>query len=284
MYELKNTLEYPENLLANIRAYKFNMDPQLVSLGLVDRIEDKLNNILDSLKYCWCINNINLDYLFSYFLNNESIDTITDKLQSKPDIVVNSITNIIKVLSLDFYYDILFEPTFIGDCLIKETYIGVNTRLINCLARYRNNFEFKKEGIKTLQDIKVLLARHDNDFNKINIRGIGPQSKKELKLLVDLFDKYYTYNIILLNEEECKDEEQDDIKEDITINKENELKNEIFKLKEKVNLLEIKNLLNDYSTSALVVSDLKTDKVLKVARKDLIIEAIDLLLDKRYNE
>lgn len=277
MYKLKNTLDYPNNLLANIGAYKNDIDPS--DIACVTNVPEdttiRIQNVLDSLKYCWFCDEDILEVFFGYFIKHKSIEELSIEVKWNKSLVVDRITNIIKVLSLDLYYNIIFNIDDPGIWYIEQTYIRFDKRFSNALKRFRDNYEFNNAGIETVQDIKVFLKRNNNNFAALGkIRGIGEQSIEGIKLLIELFDKYFKVEILLDDSKNNESESCSDSEED--------LRKEVCKLRDKVNLLEVKNLLNDCTTTSLVVNDLKTDEILKVARKDLMIKAIDLLL-KEYD-
>lgn len=274
MFELTNRLNYPDNLLTNIEAYRNDVDTS--SIGIATILDDtitRIQNVLDSLKYCWfCADKDILEVFFAYFIKHKSIEELSIEVKWNQSLVIDRITNIIKVLSLDLYYNIIFSIDDPDVFSLDQTYIGFDKRTGNTLKRYRDDYEFNNAGIETVQDIKVFLERNNNNFAALgNIRGIGDQSIEGIKLLIELFDKYFKVEITSDDDKDVTQEDynnQNDII--IKLQKENE------SLKDKIKLLEMKDIISTENAEVFVNIN---DKVISLD-KSLIKRAITNLLIK----
>lgn len=281
MYELKDTLDYPNNLLANIEAYKNNIDPSDIAClaNIPDDTVDRIKNVLNSLKYCWFCDEDILEVFLAYFIRHKSIEDLSIEVKWHKSLVVDRITNIIKILSLDLYYNIIFSVDDPDIFNLDQTYIGFDKRFGNSLKRYRDNYEFNNAGIETVQDIKVFLERNNNNFDSLGkIRGIGNQSIEGIKLLIELFDKYYKCNITLI-EEAVEEEQQCNVEKDDRDIIIEQLKNENSKLKYKILLLETLDVLEDSDAELYII---KGENKTQLDKGVIIKALIKLFKDYMY--
>ena len=230
-FKITNKGGYPMNVVVCIEGYRLDKNPEDIINDLmkteegtlegdkeyIERIEDCINSFVN-------LDNCYIEAFTAYFKENDSIDNMIVGTNYTEDMVLGILTKIIEILSLNLYSDIIFDSlNYHTGYTLDSSIIGLDTRFLNSLMRYRDNSY--PNGIRTLDEIvhKVYTTLNSIEGQNIkdsvhkafkDVRGIGNVYEASLEALYTLYIKYL-YIHVKIEDQKAEDEYYEQIERDL---------------------------------------------------------------------
>ena len=212
-FKLSNKGVYPFNVMACIKGYKEDKNPETIICSIKthdendldlstlykERIEDCLNSFPRGV-YWSPVTGKHKDMFKNYFIDNASIEELSSDKFLSEDRIWDMIIRVLHALSLDFYTDIIFDDTVGKMYKLEDSIISYDSKLKNCLRRYSDNILFSNDrSIIYLQDIVTMIDYYTNTLLDLDeridrtfksVRGIGAIYQNCIKSIYTLCKKY----------------------------------------------------------------------------------------------
>lgn len=299
-FKITNKGGYPMNVVVCIEGYRLDKNPEDIINDLmkteegtlegdkeyIERIEDCINSFVN-------LDNCYIEAFTAYFKENDSIDNMIVGTNYTEDMVLGILTKIIEILSLDLYSDIIFDSlNYYTGYTLDSSIIGLDTRFLNSLMRYRDNSY--PNGIRTLDEIvhKVYTTLNSIEGQNIkdsihkafkDVRGIGNIYEASLEALYTLYIKYL-YIHVKIEDQKAEDEYYEQIERDLFEGEKTSEEDQIKYCRNRVNLYDAIYSLKSSEAEFVTINLSDYSFGTHSLSRDVLLKALQMYYNFTYKE